>query len=78
MSDNEVVVAECKFCGSEGPFGSPCGACPGEPGRTQEKQYSLSELRSMPSEERQAVTNKGRPSGAPPKIVQLPGSDPGR
>lgn len=74
----DVQLAECKFCGSEGVFGSPCGACPGNPGRTERKQYTLSQLRSMPPEKREEVTQGDRPSGAPPKIIALPGSDPGR
>lgn len=76
MSDEKV--AECQFCGSEGEFQSPCNACPGNPPRTQIKQYTLSELRSLPREERERVTQGDRPSGAAPKIVNLPGSDPRR
>ena len=75
MSEQEQI-AECKFCGSEGVFNSPCSACPGGPKRTEIKQYTLSELRSMSPEKREKVTQGDRPSGAAPRIVNLPGSDP--
>lgn len=63
---------ECAICGINGGFGTMCPDCkrPIE----QPRQYTLSEQRSG----RAPSPFKDRPSGAPPTIVQLPGSDPGR
>lgn len=76
MSDNEQLV-ECKICGAPGIPSPECKTCEGR-ADVQTRQFTLSELRAMDHEERQRVTQGDRPSGAAPRIVDLPGtSQPG-
>jgi hypothetical protein len=63
---------ECSICGINGGFGTTCPNC--QRPIEQPRQYTLSEIRSGRAPSHTDV----RPSGAPPTIVQVPGSDPGR
>jgi hypothetical protein len=73
MSDEQVTKEpqyECSICGINGRFGTKCPDCnrPIE----QPRQYTLSEVRSG----RAPSFTDERASGAPPTIVQIPGSAP--
>jgi hypothetical protein len=59
---------ECEFCGENGFYGNLCTKC--KRPITQRRQYTLSEVRSGRAPDQQG----GRPSGAPPRIVEVPGS----
>jgi len=59
---------ECEICGENGFYGTECSTC--KRPITQRRQYTLSEVRSGQAGD---LTN-GRPSGAPPRIVEVPGS----
>jgi hypothetical protein len=63
---------ECEICGENGYYNDECPKC--HRPITQRRQYTLSEIRSG----RAPSQTKDRPSGAPPTIVQVPGSDPTR
>jgi hypothetical protein len=63
---------ECSSCGRNGYYGEICSEC--QRPIDQARQYTLSELRTMSDEEREAKMRQGRPSGAPPRIVHIPGS----
>lgn len=70
VEQTQTPQFECEICGINGGFGTQCPDCkrPIE----QPRQYTLSEIRSG----RAPDQRKGRPSGAAPTIVQVPGSAP--
>lgn len=59
---------ECEMCGENGFYGTLCPQC--KRPITQRRQYTLSEIQSG----RAPDQTDGRPSGAPPRIVEVPGS----
>jgi len=71
--DNREQEIECSICGRAGIPPKACTTCLGG-AKVQERTYTLSELRGMSQEERDRITRGNRPSGAPPRIVHLPGS----
>lgn len=66
-------LIECSVCGREGQPPKECSTCLGG-ASVQERHYTLSELRAMDREKREHIMRGNRPSGAPPRIVKLPGS----
>jgi hypothetical protein len=65
-------TVECAICGFNGYPGGTCPSC-NRP-LDQKRQYTLSELRAMPQEQREKIMREDRPSGAAPRIVHIPGS----
>jgi len=59
---------ECEICGEVGFYGTACTQC--KRPKTQRRQYTLSEIRSGNAPDQSG----GRPSGAAPRIVEVPGS----
>jgi hypothetical protein len=74
MSDqrNPEEARECRICGKNGYVGDVCETH--EIPLDQIRQYTLSELRAMDPEQRDRILHGDRPSGAAPKIVNVPGS----
>ena len=73
QKDPRESEIECSICGKPGMPPKSCTTCLGG-ANTQERGYTLSELRSMDRETRERITLGDRPSGAAPRIVKLPGS----